>query len=151
MRSSRVLGDPRLSAAAVRALSVSVVTDRRHRLAGYKAADAVLVSRYAPAGSRQEGPVQHRAGSPARDLDQRRLAGPAQADAGDDRARPPLQAWRRRAPDRDRRRLYRRRAHWRKRRTGPARPYAFYYFSGDLHRLAAAVRPPSSRARLPGC
>src|SRR5260221_14242491 len=133
MRSSRVLRDPRPSTAAVPALSVSVVTDRRHRLAGYQAADAGLVSRYAPAGSRQEGPVQHRAGSPARDLDQRRLAGPTQADAGGDRARTPLQAWRRRAPDRDRRRLYRRRAHWRRRRTGPAPPYAFYYFSGEPH------------------
>src|SRR5260221_5145402 len=98
MRSSRVLGDPRPSTAAVPALSVSVVTDRRHRLAGYQAADAGLVSRYAPAGSRQEGPVQHRAGSPARDLDQRLLAGPTQADAVHDLAGTPFQACRRLAP-----------------------------------------------------
>src|ERR1700745_4381880 len=98
MRSTRVLRDPRPSTARVPALSVSAVTVPRPRPAGYQAADAGLVSRYAPAGSRQEGPVQHRAGSPARDLHQPRLAGPAQADAGDDRARPPLQAWRRPAP-----------------------------------------------------
>src|SRR6476660_8233009 len=78
------------------ALSASDVADRRHRLAGHQAADAGLVSRHASAGSRQEGPVQHRAGPPARDLDQRRLADPAQADAGYDRTRPPLHAWRRR-------------------------------------------------------
>src|SRR6202795_4227242 len=41
--------------------------------------------RHAPAGPGQEGPVQYRAGPAARNLDQRRLAGPAQADAGDDR------------------------------------------------------------------
>src|SRR3984893_12588675 len=64
------------------ALSVSDIADRRDRLAGHGAADAGLVSRHASAGSRQEGSVQHRAGSPARDLDQRRLADPAQADAG---------------------------------------------------------------------
>ena len=67
------------------ALSASDIADRRHRLAGHQAADAGLVSRHASAGSRQEGPVQHRAGPPARDLDQRRLADPAQADASYDR------------------------------------------------------------------
>src|SRR5215831_16501958 len=74
------------------ALSLSDIADRRYRLAGHQAADAGLVSRHASAGSRQEGPVQHRTGSPARDLDQRRLADPAQADAGDDRTGPPLHA-----------------------------------------------------------
>src|SRR6516164_5160146 len=83
------------------ALSVSDIANRRYYLAGHQAAAAGLVSRYASAGSRQEGPVQHRTGSPARDLDQRRLADPAQADAGDDRTGPPLHAWRRRATDRD--------------------------------------------------
>src|SRR6516164_4759576 len=87
------------------ALSVSDIANRRYYLSGHQAAAAGLVSRYASAGSRQEGPVQHRTGSPARDLDQRRLADPAQADAGDDRTGPPLHAWRRRATDRDRRRL----------------------------------------------
>src|SRR5215469_15850040 len=62
------------------ALSLSDIADRRYRLAGHQAADAGLVSRHASAGSRQEGPIQHRTGSPARDLDQRRLADPAQAE-----------------------------------------------------------------------
>src|SRR5215471_4963553 len=44
---------------------------------------AGVVSRHASAGARQEGPVQHRTGSPARDLDQRCLAASAQADASD--------------------------------------------------------------------
>src|SRR5262252_1366490 len=55
------------------ALSLSDIADRRYRLAGHQAGDAGLVSRRASAGSRQEGPVQHRTGSPARDLDQRRI------------------------------------------------------------------------------
>ena len=38
----------------------------------------------------KKGAVQHRAGQEARDLDQCCLAGPAQADAGDDRTGPPL-------------------------------------------------------------
>src|SRR6266849_1995888 len=85
------------------ALPLPDITDRRHRPPGYQAADAGVVPRHASAGPGQEGAVQYRAGSAARDLDQCRLAGPAQANAGDDRTRPPLQAWHRRAPDRDRR------------------------------------------------
>src|SRR5262252_9298476 len=131
------------------ALSLSDIADRRYRLAGHQAADAGLVSRHASAGSRQEGPIQHRTGSPARDLDQRRLADPAQADAGDDRTGPPLHAWRRRATDRNRRRLYRRGAHRRRHRARSAWPDALYHCRGDLLRWPSAVYPPSGRARLP--
>jgi hypothetical protein len=46
--------------------------------------------------------LSNKTGAAARDFDQCGLAAPAQADAGDDRARPPLQAGRCRAADRDR-------------------------------------------------
>src|SRR5215211_492091 len=85
---------------------LSDVADRRHRPTGHQAADAGVVSRHASARPRQEGAVQHRVGPAPWDLDQCRLAGSAQTDAGEDRARPLLQAWRERAADRDRRRLY---------------------------------------------
>src|SRR6266852_1209647 len=65
------------------ALPLPDITDRRHRPPGYQAADAGVVPRHASAGPGQEGAVEYRAGSAARDLDQCRLAGPAQADAGD--------------------------------------------------------------------
>jgi hypothetical protein len=44
VRSVRVLRDPRSSTAAMPALSVSDIADRRYRLAGHQAADAGLVS-----------------------------------------------------------------------------------------------------------
>ena len=116
-----------------RQLPLSDIADRRHRPAGHQAADAGVVPRHASARPGQERAVQHRAGPAAGDLDQCRLAGSAQADAGDDRAGSPLQAWRRRAADRDRRRLYRRRAH-RRRLPGVA---------------GAATRPLSLRSRPP--
>src|SRR6185295_11328728 len=79
------------------------IADRRHRPAGHQAADAGVVPRHAFARPGQERAVQHRVGAAPGDLDQCRLAGSAQTDAGDDRAGPPLQAWRQRAADRDRR------------------------------------------------
>ena len=84
-------------------MPVPDIADRRHHPAGYQAADAGVVSRHAPARPRQEGSVQHRVGSAARDLNQRCLAPSAQADAGDARARPSLPARRRWPAHRDRR------------------------------------------------
>src|SRR3954467_13218953 len=71
------------------ALPLPEFTDRRHRPAGHQAADAGMVPRHASARPGQEGAVQYRAGPAARDFGQCCLAGPAQADAGDDRTRPP--------------------------------------------------------------
>ena len=146
----RVFRDPEPSIAAVPAMPVPDIADRRHNPAGHQAADAGVVSRHAPARPGQEGPVQHRAGPAARDLDQRCLAGAAQADAGDARARPSLQARRRRPAHRDRRRLYRRRAHRRRVRARSPRTHALYRRDRDLLGRSAAARPPPGRARVPG-
>src|SRR3954449_6601757 len=88
MRGVRVLRDPWTSTAAMPTVPPSDIADCRHRPAGHQAADAGVVSRHASAGPGQERAVQHRAGPATWDFDQCRLAGSAQADAGDDRARP---------------------------------------------------------------
>src|SRR5215207_10447456 len=106
MRGVRVLRDPWASIAAMPAVPLPDIADRRHRPAGYQAADAGVVPRHASAGPGQKRAVQHRVGPATWDLDQCCLAGSAQTDAGDDRAGSPLYAWRGRAADRDRRRLY---------------------------------------------
>src|SRR4051812_34383440 len=102
MRSLSVLPDPRASTAAMPALPLPEFTDRRHPPSGYQAADAGMVPRHATAGPGQETAIQYRAGPAARDFDQCSWGGRAKAEAGDDRTRPPLQAGRRRAADRDR-------------------------------------------------
>jgi hypothetical protein len=63
-------------------MPVPGIADRRHNPAGHQTADTDVVSRHASARPGQEGPTQHRAGPAARDLNQRCLARPAQADAG---------------------------------------------------------------------
>src|SRR5215472_12135781 len=62
-------------------MPVPDIADRRHRSAGYQAADAGVVPRHASAWPRQVGNIQHRVGPAAWDLDQRCLAASAQADA----------------------------------------------------------------------
>src|ERR671921_2645918 len=93
----RVLRDRWASTAAMPAVPLSDIADRRHRPAGHQAADASVVPCDAFARPGQERAVQHRVGPAPWDLDQCRLAGSAQTYAGDARAGPPLQAWRGRA------------------------------------------------------
>src|SRR5215217_3995868 len=90
MRGVRVLRDPWASIAAMPAVPLPDIADRRHRPAGYQAADAGVVPRHASACPGQKRAVQHRVGPATWDFDQCRLAGSAQTDAGDDRAGPPL-------------------------------------------------------------
>src|SRR3954464_9806160 len=123
----------------------SDVADRRHRPAGHQAADAGVVPRHASTRPGQERAVQHRVGPAPWDLDQCRLAGSAQTDAGDDRAGPPLQAWRQRAADRDRRRLYRRRAHRGGLRAWPARPHPLFVIAVET---TADRRPLYARLQV---
>src|SRR3954464_6156321 len=77
-----VLRDPGTSTAAMPAMPLSDIADRRHRPPGHQAADAGVVPRHASARPGQERAVQHRVGSATWDLDQCRLAGSAQTDAG---------------------------------------------------------------------
>src|SRR5271163_4538640 len=132
VRIDKVFRDPGPSTASVRAMPVPDIADRRHRSARHQAADAGVVSRHASAWPRQEGNIQHRAGPAAWDLDQRCLAGSAQADASHARARSSLQARHLRPADRDRRRLHRWRAHRRRVRARPTRPHPFYRRDRDL-------------------
>src|SRR3954447_26472647 len=82
--------DPRTSTSTMPTVPPSDVADRRHRPAGHQAADAGVVPRHASARPGQERAVQHRVGPATGDLDQCRLAGSAQTNAGNDRAGPPL-------------------------------------------------------------
>src|SRR4051812_50020107 len=124
------------------AVPPSDVADCRYRPAGHQAANAGVVPRHASARPGQERAVQHRVGPAPWDLDQCRLAGSAQTDAGDDRAGPPLQAWHQRAADRDRRPLY-----WRWRdhgriTGGAAGAHPLFYWVLKSARGYAPLNPP---------